>query len=186
MIWKPLPWSLQSRRAALFLFLFLLSAAGPAAPPDKPAWPLSLREGLPGKLPGYVAIERGGLPETDENEMGIYTEVARFFQRIESATSVKQFRLVVQDYGGGKDLLAALRKAVAEAGKASGVKARETKVSGYTAFAVTDSSGASPTTLVTVVVTPSRLVLGQGGNVEADEALKLVAHVDFARVAAAK
>jgi hypothetical protein len=152
----------------------------------KAAWPLSLQEGLPATLPGYAAAPRDPLPDTDENEMGIYTEVSRFFQRIESSTSVKQFRIVVQDYGSGKDLLAALRDAVAQAGKAPKVDAREVKVAGLTAFAVTDRSNVNPTTLVTVIVTPARLVLGQGANVEGDEALKLLARVDFARIAAAK
>ena len=46
----------------------------------------------------------------------------------ESSTSTKQFRLVVQDYGAGKDLLGALRDAVAQAGRAPKVEARETKV----------------------------------------------------------
>jgi hypothetical protein len=40
--------------------------------------------------------------------------------------------------------------------------------------------------LVTVVVSASRLVLAQGANVEREEALKLLGHVDFARVAATR
>ena len=48
------------------------------------------------------------------------------------------------------------------------------------AFAVTDRSSGNPTTLVTVVVLPSRLVLAQGANVDRDAALKLLAYVDFA------
>jgi hypothetical protein len=118
--------------------------------------------------------------------MGVYTEVSRFFQRIESPTSVRQFRLVVQDYGAGKDLTGAIRQAVAEAGKAKGVETREAQVAGLTAFAVTDRSAGNPTTLVTVLATPSRLVLGQGANVEAPEALKLVGFVDFQKVINAK
>jgi hypothetical protein len=157
-----------------------------AAPPAKAGWPLSLQEGLPTTLPGYEAAPRDPLPDTDENEMGIYTEVSRFFQRIESSTSTKQFRLVVQDYGSGKDLLAALRNAVIEAGKAPKVETKEVKVAGLPTFVVTDRSGVNPTTLVTVVVTPSRLVLGQGANVAGEEALKLVSRVDFVRVAGAK
>ncbi len=86
----------------------------------KAVWPLSLRDGLPATIPGYVAAPRDPLPDTDENEMGVYTQVSRFFQRIESPTSVKQFQLVVQDYGAGKDLAGAIKKAVAEAARAPG------------------------------------------------------------------
>jgi hypothetical protein len=153
--------------------------------PDRPAWPLTLREGLPATLPGYAAAPTDSLPDESENEMGQYVEVSRFFQRIESATSTKQFRLAIQDYGSGKDLLAALRKAFAEA-KQAGVEARELDISGHKAFAVTDRSTGRPTTLVTVIVTPSRLVLGQGANVSGEEALQLVKSVDFARVLAVK
>jgi hypothetical protein len=39
---------------------------------------------------------------------------------------------------------------------------------------------------VTVVVLPSRLVLAQGANVDREAALKLLANVDFARVASTK
>jgi hypothetical protein len=155
------------------------------AAPDKPAWPLTLREGLPASLPGYAAAPTDTLPDESENEMGQYVEVGRFFQRIESATSTKQFRLAIQDYGSGKDLLAALRKAFAEA-KQAGVEARELEVSGHKTFVVTDRSTGRPTTLVTVILTPSRLVLGQGANVSADEALALVKAVDFAKSAAVK
>jgi len=156
------------------------------AAPGKTVWPLSLRDGLPATLPGYAAAPRDPLPDTDENEMGLYTEVSRFFQRIESPTSVKQFRLVVQDYGSGKDLAGAIRKAVADAARAPGVEAKEVKVGGLTAFAVTDRSGSNPTTLVTVLASPARLVLAQGANVDRDEALKLLGHVDFVRVVNAK
>ncbi|HEY3171333.1 MAG TPA: hypothetical protein VGK86_02045 [Thermoanaerobaculia bacterium] len=165
---------------------FVLVAAALSAIPGKAAWPLSLREGLPAELPGYAAAPRDPLPDTDENEMGVYTEVSRFFQRIESPTSVRQFRLVVQDYGAGKDLAAAIRKAVSEASRAPNVETREVKVSGLPAFAVTDRSSGNPTTLVTVVASPSRLVLAQGANVEAAEALKLLGHVDFEKVINAK
>jgi hypothetical protein len=51
---------------------------------------------------------------------------------------------------------------------------------------VTDRSTGTPATLVTVIVTPSRLVLGQGDNVDGEEALKLIGRVDFARIAGAK
>ena len=155
------------------------------AAPDKPAWPLTLREGLPASLPGYAAAPTDTLPDESENEMGQYVEVGRFFQRIESATSTKQFRLAIQDYGSGKDLLAALRKAFAEA-KQAGVEARELEVSGHKTFVVTDRSTGRPTTLVTVILTPSRLVLGQGANVAGDEALSLVKAVDFAKAVAVK
>ncbi len=51
---------------------------------------------------------------------------------------------------------------------------------------MTDRSNGNPTTLVTVVVLPSRLVLAQGANVDRDEAVKLLGCVDFAAVAAAR
>jgi hypothetical protein len=59
-------------------------------------------------------------------------------------------------------------------------------VSGLPAFAVTDRSAGNPTTLVTVLASPSRLVLAQGANVEAADALKLLGHVDFQKVINAK
>jgi hypothetical protein len=164
----------------------LISTSTLQGAPGKTAWPLSLRDGLPTTLPGYAAAPRDPLPDTDENEMGLYTEVSRFFQRIESPTSVKQFRLVVQDYGAGKDLAGAIKKAVAEAARAPGVDAKEVTVAWLTAFAVTDRSGPNPTTLVTVLASPARLVLAQGANVERDEALKLLGHVDFVQVVNAK
>lgn len=164
----------------------MAAAASLAAQEKKTAWPLSLRDGLPKEIPGYAAAPTDPLPDTDENEMGIFTEVSRFYQRIESPTVTRQFRLVVQDYGKEKNLEPEIRKAVAESAKAPSVEAKDVKVAGLPAFAVTDRSGGNPTTLVTVVVTPSRLVLAQGANVERDEALKLLAHVDFPRVAAAK
>ena len=98
----------------------------------------------------------------------------------------RQFRLVVQDYGAGKDLGGAIRKAVSEASRAPKVETREVKVSGLTAFAVTDRSQGNPTTLVTVLASPSRLVLGQGANIEAAEALRLLGLVDFEKVINAK
>jgi hypothetical protein len=59
-------------------------------------------------------------------------------------------------------------------------------VGGLKAFAVTDRSSGNPTTLVTVIVLPSRLVLAQGANVDRDTALKLLSHVDFKQIAASK
>ena len=174
------------RLTASFGLAFALLSVAPPAVPGKTAWPLSLRDGLPAELPGYAAAPRDPLPDTDENEMGVYTEVSRFFQRIESPTSVRQFRLVVQDYGAGKDLTGAIRKAVTEASRAPGVESREVQVSGLLAFAVTDRSAGNPTTLVTVLASPSRLVLGQGANVEAADALKLLGYVDFQKVINAK
>jgi hypothetical protein len=169
------------------LTLLLLAAAWCAAAQErKTAWPLSLADGLPKDLPGYTVAPTDPLPDTDENDMGVFTEVSRFFQRIESPTVARQFRLVVQDYGKGKNLEPAIRKAVAESAKAPSVEAKEVKVAGLTAFAVTDRSGPNPTTLVTVVVLPSRLVLAQGANVDREAALKLLGSVDFPRIAAAK
>ena len=171
--------------AILPICLFAGSRVLLHAAPDKPAWPLTLREGLPALLPGYAAAPTDSLPDESENEMGQYVEVSRFFQRIESATSTKQFRLAIQDYGSGKDLAAALRKAFTEA-KQAGVETREVEMSGHKTFVVTDRSSGRPTTLVTVIATPSRLVLGQGANVSGDEALALVKAVDFAKVVAVK
>jgi len=173
------------RTAILPVCLLVVSPAHLPAAPDKPAWPLTLREGLPASLPGYAAAPTDSLPDESENEMGQYVEVGRFFQRIESATSTKQFRLAIQDYAGGKDLGAALRKAIAEA-KQAGVETRELEVSGHKTFVVTDRSSGRPTTIVTVILTPSRIVLGQGANVPGDEALALVKAVDFAKVVAVR
>ncbi len=152
---------------------------------DKPVWPLTLREALPAALPGWTAAPKEELPEEEENAIGRYVEVARFFQRIESPTSAKQFRLAIQDYND-RNAADSVRKAVADAKKASGVDAREIEMGGHKAFAVTDRSGARPTTIVTLVVTPSRLVLGQGANVGADEAIGLMRQVDLAKVAAVR
>ena len=165
----------------LFCFSALLLAS-----PDKPVWPLTLREGLPASLPGYAAAPTDTLPDEAENEMGPYVEAARFFQRIESKTSTKQFRIAVQDYGDGKDLMSQLRKAFADAKKTGGVEARETEISGHKTFVVTDRSTGQPTTLVTVIVLPARLVLGQGANVTGGEAVQLIKSVDFAKVVAVK
>jgi hypothetical protein len=169
--------------AALFSFSCALALF---ASPDKPSWPLTLREGLPASLPGYAAAPTDSLPEEAENEMGPYVEVSRFFQRIESQSSTKQFRIAIQDYGSGKDLIASLRGAFAEAKKTGGVETRETEVSGHKTFVVTDRSTGRPTTLVTVIVLPSRLVLGQGANISSEEAVQLVKSVDFAKVVAVK
>jgi hypothetical protein len=162
--------------------------AGALLAQEKPAtaWPGNLRNGLPASLPGYEAAPRDPLPDTDENEMGIFTEVSRFYQRIESPTVTRQFRLVVQDYGKDKKLESEIRKAVAESARVSGVETKEVTIAGLKAFAVTDRSTGNPTTLVTVVVLPSRLVLAQGANVDRDTAVKLLGYVDFPAVAAAR
>jgi hypothetical protein len=173
-------------RKILLASLWIFPAMALSGQERKTAWPLSLADGLPKELPGYVAAPTDPLPNTDENDMGVFTEVSRFFQRIESPTVVRQYRLVVQDYGKAKNLEPEIRKAVAESAKVPSVEAKEVKVAGLTAFAVTDRSGPNPTTLVTVVVLPSRLVLAQGANVDREAALKLLSHVDFPRVAAAK
>ena len=166
-------------------FSALVASAGIASP-EKPVWPLTLREGLPAALPGWSAAPSDPLPEEGENDMGKYTEVSRFFQRIEGAASAKQFRIAVQDYGPGKDLKPALRKAFAEASGAPHIVAREVELGGGKALVVTDRSGPNPTTLVTVLVSPGRLVLGQGANVGPEEAVGLVRRVDFGRVVAAR
>jgi hypothetical protein len=119
--------------------------------------------------------------------MGVFTEVSRFFQQVESPTVARQFRLVVQDYGDKqKDLEPLLRKAMSEADKAPGVEMKEVKVSGHTAPSRRPTARAESTTLITVIVLPSRLVLAQGANVDREPALKLLGRVDFARIAATK
>jgi hypothetical protein len=167
-------------------FLIVALAAPLAGQERKTAWPLSLRDGLPTQLPGYTAAPTDPLPDTDENDMGVFTEVSRFFQQIESPTVTRQFRLVVQDYAKDRNLEAEIRRAVAEAAKMPSVEAKDVKVAGLTAFAVTDRSGPNPTTLVTVIVLPSRLVLAQGANVDRDQALRLLSKVDFPVVAASR
>jgi hypothetical protein len=169
-----------------FVAVLLLAAAGAAAQDKKSAWPRSLADGLPKELPGYAAAPTDPLPDTDENEMGVFTQVARFFQRIESPTVTRQFQLVVQDYGKEKALEADLRKAMEEAGTHPGVEVRDVMIAGLKAFAVTDRSSGKPTTLITVLVLPSRMVLAQGGNVDRDAAIKLLSYVDFSKIAAAK
>ena len=157
----------------------------PTAGTPSPTWPVNLRLGIPAVLPGWTAAPTDPLPDEGENEMGRYTEVARFFQKIESATSTKQFQIAVHDYGAGKDLGPELKKAVAAASQ-SGAEAKETTVSGHKAFVVTDRSSGKPATIVTVLVSGGRLVLGEGVNVTGDEALRLLQSVDFARIAAAR
>ncbi len=170
----------------IFSGFSLLFALAVTAVPEKPSWPLTLREGLPTSLPGWTAAPSDPLPDEGENEMGRYTEVARFFQKIEGPSSAKQFRVAVQDYGSGKDLAQPIRKAFVEASGAPHVHARELELEGAKAFVVTDRSGQNPTTLVTVLVRPHRLVLGQGANVDAQEAIDLVRRVDFGKIAAAR
>lgn len=172
--------------AGALLALTALVLVAQEKPEAKSGWPKSLADGLPKELPGYQAAPSDPLPDTDENEMGVFTQVARFFQRIESATVTRQFQLVVQDYGKDKNLEPEIRKAVAEAASHPGVEVKDVAIAGLKAFAVTDRSSGNPTTLITVVVLPSRLVLAQGANVDRDTAIKLLSHVDFARVAAAK
>lgn len=172
---------------ALLLALGALPLAAQDKPPEpKSGWPKSLADGLPKELPGYQAAPTDPLPDTDENEMGVFTQVARFFQRIESATVTRQFQLVVQDYGKDKNLEPEIRKAMAEASAHPNVEVKDAAIAGLKAFAVTDRSSGNPTTLVTVVVLPYRLVLAQGANVDRDTAIKLLSRVDFAKVAAAK
>src|ERR1700737_997609 len=124
--------------AAGFLLGWFLALALVAGP-DKPAWPLTLREALPVQLQGWVASPRDELPDEDENEMGAFVEVGRFFQRIESPTLARQFRVVVQDYKG-KAATESIRRAVAEAKENSAVETREFEIAGRKSFAVTDRS----------------------------------------------
>ena len=173
-------------RALLAGGLLVVALALPGQDKPPTAWPGNLRNGLPAQLPGWEAAPRDPLPDTDENEMGVFTQVSRFYQRIEGPTVTRQFQLVVQDYGKDKSLEAEIRKAVAEAARAPSVETKDVSIKGLKAYAVTDRSSGNPTTLVTVVVLPSRLVLAQGANVDRDTALKLLGYVDFATVAAAR
>lgn len=177
---------LRFRGFPLAALLALSLARAGSALPDKPVWPLTLRDGLPVSIPGYAAAPSDRLPEDNENEMGAYVEVSRFFQRIESKTSTRQFRLAIQDYNEGKDLTPALRKAFQQAKQTGTVETRELEIGGRKAFLVTDRSSGRPTTLVTVLAMPSRLILGEGANVEPDEAIKIVGLVDMAKVAAVR
>ncbi len=173
------------RVTTLLLALGLLRAAGWGLPSSPSAWPASLRDGLPEKLPDYVTAPKDPFPDTDENAMGAYTQVSRRYQRIET-TSAKVLVLLVQDYGSNRSLLAALRDASREARKSRGIESREREIAGRRAFVVVNRTGANPVTIVTVLVTPSRLLLAHADNLEEDEVLKLLALVDFTRVAAAK
>jgi hypothetical protein len=173
---------MTNRVASSAVLLFFMIGSTALSRPEKPVWPLTLREGLPGTLPGWTPAPKDDLPEEDENEIGKYVEISRFFQRIESPTSAKQFRVVIQDYNG-KEVAGSIRRAVAEAKKNSSVETREVEIGGRKAFAVTDRSGLRPTTILTVLVTPSRLVLGQGANVTGEEAIALIRQVDLAKVA---
>lgn len=172
------------RVTTLLLVLVLQRAAARGFPSSASTWPSSLRDGLPEKLPGYVTAPKDPFPDTDENAMGPYTQVSRRYQRIESS-SAKVLVLLVQDYGKNTNLLAALRDALRQAGKSPGIESRERKIAGRKVLVVVNRTGANPVTIVTVVVTPSRLLLAHGDNLEEEETIKLLDRVDFARVAAA-
>src|SRR5215472_14612885 len=95
------PDHMQDPWRSMGITLLLFAAPALASPAEHPVWPLTLREGLPANLPGYAPAPKDELPDTYENEMGKYVEIGRFFLRIESATSTKQFRVAIQDYDGG-------------------------------------------------------------------------------------
>lgn len=175
--------------ATLALALLLpLAAAGPDPQPTPASatWPGSLRNGLPLELRGYASAPKDPFPDTDENEMGIYTQVSRRYQYIQSATFAKVIVLIVQDYGRGKDLTARLRDATRDLGKVAGFSAREQSIGGRPAFVVFHREGEKPVTVVTVLAIPSRLVLAQGDNIDEAETVKLVSQVDFQKIADAK
>jgi hypothetical protein len=176
-------------KATLVMVLLLPLAAVSSAPDPTPAsatWPGSLRNGLPLELPGYATAPKDPYPDTDENEMGVYTQVSRRYQRIESATFAKSLVLIVQDYGRGKDLTASLRNAMREAGKVAGFTGKEQTLGGRPAFVVFHREGQKPVTVVTVMATPSRVILGLGDNIDEAETMKLLSHVDFQKIADAK
>ncbi len=166
--------------AALLLVLAVEPSPGAS---EKAVWPLTLRDGIPATLPGWDAAPRDPLPDTDENEMGTYTEVSRFFQKIEPGAA-RQLRIAVQDYGKGKDVSSVIAPGDGRGGEV-GSGSREVKIGGLPAYAVTDRSQGSPTTLVTVIVSSGRIVLGQGSNLEREDAVKLLGRVDYVKVAAA-
>jgi hypothetical protein len=177
-------------RATLAIALLLPLVGAPAAPEPQPTpgsgWPGSLRIGLPSELAGYESAPKDPYPDTDENGMGIYTQVSRRYQRIESATVARSLVLVVQDYGRGKDLTGAIRDATREAGKTSGFSAREQSIGGRPAFVVFHREGGKPVTVVTVIASPARLVLAVADNIDESETLKLVSKVDFQKIADAR
>src|SRR5262249_30763703 len=86
---------MRKLRGGVFLLGIALAILGQESPEKKSGWPKSLADGLPKELPGYTPAPTDPLPDTDENEMGVFTQVARFFQRIESPTVTRQFQLVV-------------------------------------------------------------------------------------------
>jgi hypothetical protein len=176
------------KSAVVFAVLLRLAAAGPEPEltPSSATWPGSLRAGLPVELKGYAAAPKDPLPDTDENAMGIYTQVSRRYQRIESAQLARALVLLVQDYGKGKDLAAAIRDATREAGKIEGFSSRELSIGGRPGFLVFHKEGARPITVVTVLATPSRLVLAVAENIEEVDTLKMLAQVDLQKIASAK
>jgi hypothetical protein len=118
--------------------------------------------------------------------MGVYTQVSRRYQRIESTMLARVLVLLVQDYGKGKDLTAAIRDATREAGKTEGFSSRELSIGGRPGFLVFHREGTKPITVITVLATPSRLVLADAENIDEAEALKLISQVDFQKIANAR
>ena len=181
--WLRYPPAVRSIRG-IFSAAGVVLAATLLASPEKPAWPLTLRDGLPALLPGYAAAPRTRCRTRTRTRWDLYRGLP-----ILPADRERDFDPSVPSRRPG------LRPGEEPRGHSSqgrfpGVErfrgAREVKLGRFPAFAVTDRSGARPTTLVTVVVTPSRLVLGQGSNVDWEEALKLVRLVDFEKVAGAR
>ena len=176
-------------KAALALTVSLLlplAAPAPDITPTASGWPGSLRSGLPLELKGYSAAPKDPFPDTDENAMGIYTQVSRRYQHIESKTFAKSLVLIVQDYGKGKDLTGAMRDATREAGKTAGFTAREQSIGGHPGFVVSHREDGRPVSVVTVAATPWRLVLAFGDNVDEAETLRLISQVNFQKVVDAK
>lgn len=165
-----------------------LAVAGPDPEPTpvSATWPGSLRNGLPAELRGFVSAPKDPLPDTDEDAMGVYTQVSRRYQRIESTMLARVLVLLVQDYGKGKDLTAPIRDATREAGKTEGFSSRELALGGRPGFLVFHREGAKPVTVVTVLATPSRLVLAVAENIDEAETLKMLSQVDFQKIASAK
>jgi len=172
---------------ALTVALLLpLAATPPDITPTAAGWPGSLRNGLPAELKGYSTAPKDPFPDTDENAMGVYTQVSRRYQYIESQTFAKSLVLIVQDYGKGKDLTGSMRDATREAGKTPGFTAREQSIAGHPGFIVSHKEGNKPVTVVTVMATPWRLVLAVGDNIDEAETLKLLGRVDFQKIVDAK
>ena len=118
--------------------------------------------------------------------MGVYTEVSRFFQRIESPTRRGSSGSRSRTTARGRTSSGSIRDAMALAAKSPGVDTAEVKIGGLPAYVVTDRSHGTAHDARDRRRGPGRLVLASGANVEQDAAAKLLGLVDYAKVAAAR